>query len=77
MDLDRVRDLDLLRPEAARDRERDRRSPCLSRMDRDESRDDLTEEVRFRTLWEGAEEQHLTNMIRKMMVEAKPRIQPV
>jgi len=45
-------------------------------MDREESRD-LTLDVRpLREDLEGADEQHLTSMIRKMMVEARPRIHP-
>lgn len=68
---------------SARERDRDRRrSPCLSRMDREESRDlTLDEELRpllLRLLSEDDffDEAHLTKKTKKMNVDAKPRIHP-
>ena len=67
---------------STRERERDRRrSPCLSRMEREESRDLTLDELRLLLLLrllseDELEDAHFTNKIKKINVEAKPRIQP-
>lgn len=76
MDLDlsdRLLDLDDL-SDAARERLRDRRSPCLSLTDREESLDDLTLVVHMRSFLGGAVKQHLTSRMRVRIKDALPNI---
>lgn len=64
----------------ARDRERERRSPCLSRREREESRDladDPDRDFRDDLEVEVSEEQHLMRRMKKMREAARPRIHPM